>query len=220
MPHDDTTDRLLTVAQAAEILATGERYPGGSSRNGASGSSGSAARPHPRIRTARVHRGRARRAGHRGPESPEGRSDGRETPVRRVRQLPSGRWQARYKGPDGSTGLLRDLPTKTDAERWLALTEAEILTATGSTPTPAWSPSPSTRKPGWRSGPTCGLRRSSSTAAWSACTWPPRWAPSHQDITRAARAPLAQGPARRRGRPGHRSQGIPAAQSHHEHRRR
>ncbi len=46
----------------------------------------------------------------------------------RVRRLPSGRWQARYKGPDG---LDRPAPgtfaTKTDAERWLALTEAEII---------------------------------------------------------------------------------------------
>jgi integrase-like protein len=46
----------------------------------------------------------------------------------RVRRLPSGRWQARYKGPDG---LDRPAPgtfaSKTDAERWLALTEAEII---------------------------------------------------------------------------------------------
>jgi integrase len=46
----------------------------------------------------------------------------------RVRRLPSGRWQARYKGPDG---LDRPAPgtfvSKTAAERWLALTEAEII---------------------------------------------------------------------------------------------
>jgi hypothetical protein len=46
----------------------------------------------------------------------------------RVRRLPSGRWQARYRGPDD-----RDHPapstfaTKTDAERWLSLTEADII---------------------------------------------------------------------------------------------
>jgi len=46
----------------------------------------------------------------------------------RVRRLPSGRWQARYKGPDG---IDRPAPgtfaSKTEAERWLALTEAEII---------------------------------------------------------------------------------------------
>jgi hypothetical protein len=46
----------------------------------------------------------------------------------RVRRLPSGRWQARYKGPDG---IDRPAPgtfaTKADAERWLSLTEADII---------------------------------------------------------------------------------------------
>ena len=46
----------------------------------------------------------------------------------RVRELPSGRWQARYKGPDG---IDRPAPctfdSKTSAERWLTLTEAEIM---------------------------------------------------------------------------------------------
>src|SRR5262245_1250864 len=45
-----------------------------------------------------------------------------------LRQLPSGRWQARYRAPDG---LLRPapytFPRKGDAARWLALTEAELL---------------------------------------------------------------------------------------------
>ncbi len=45
----------------------------------------------------------------------------------RVRQLASGRWQARYQGPDG---LDRPAPetfaSKTDAEVWLTLKEAEI----------------------------------------------------------------------------------------------
>ena len=45
----------------------------------------------------------------------------------RVRRLPSGRYQARYQGPDG---VDRPAPstfaTKTDAERWLARTEVEI----------------------------------------------------------------------------------------------
>ena len=46
----------------------------------------------------------------------------------RVRTLPSGRWQARYKGPDG---IDRPAPhtfgSKTSAERWLTLTEAEVI---------------------------------------------------------------------------------------------
>jgi integrase len=45
-----------------------------------------------------------------------------------VRQLPSGQWQARYRGPDG---LMRPadttFPAKTDAEVWLTCKEAEIL---------------------------------------------------------------------------------------------
>jgi integrase len=46
----------------------------------------------------------------------------------RVRELPSGRWQARYAGPDG---IDRPAPetfgSKTDAERWLTVKEAETL---------------------------------------------------------------------------------------------
>src|SRR5215472_11712929 len=48
-----------------------------------------------------------------------------------LRQLPSGRWQARYRAPDG---LLRAAPStftrKTDGARWLAMTEAEMLSGT------------------------------------------------------------------------------------------
>ncbi len=46
----------------------------------------------------------------------------------RVRRLPSGRWQARYRGPDG---VDRPAPTtfarKSDADRWLARTEDDII---------------------------------------------------------------------------------------------
>jgi integrase len=46
----------------------------------------------------------------------------------RVRELPSGRWQARYNGPDG---IDRPAPhtfeSKTSAERWLTVTEADVL---------------------------------------------------------------------------------------------
>ena len=46
----------------------------------------------------------------------------------RVRELPSGRWQARYKGPDGiDRPAPQTFDSKTSAERWLTLTEAEVL---------------------------------------------------------------------------------------------
>jgi hypothetical protein len=45
----------------------------------------------------------------------------------RVRQLPSGRWQARYAGPDGlDRPAPRTFASKTDADIWLTLQEAEI----------------------------------------------------------------------------------------------
>lgn len=45
----------------------------------------------------------------------------------RVRQLHSGRWQARYPGPDGrDRAAPRTFERKRDAERWLVLKEAEI----------------------------------------------------------------------------------------------
>ena len=46
----------------------------------------------------------------------------------RVRKLPSGHWQARYKGPDGiDRPAPRTFATKRDAEVWLTRTEADIL---------------------------------------------------------------------------------------------
>jgi len=46
----------------------------------------------------------------------------------RVRKLPSGRFQARYLGPDGiDRPAPRTFPTRTDADRWLTLKETEIL---------------------------------------------------------------------------------------------
>ena len=45
-----------------------------------------------------------------------------------VRQLKSGQWQARYRGPDGiMRPAERTFPTKAEAERWLTLTEADVL---------------------------------------------------------------------------------------------
>ncbi|MFF1507215.1 tyrosine-type recombinase/integrase [Streptomyces sp. NPDC058326] len=44
-----------------------------------------------------------------------------------VRQLPSGRWQARYWAPDGSRHTAPEtFETKTDAQDWLTLTKADI----------------------------------------------------------------------------------------------
>jgi integrase len=46
----------------------------------------------------------------------------------RVRQLASGRWQARYPGPDGTDRPAPEtFASKTDAEVWLVRKEAEIL---------------------------------------------------------------------------------------------
>jgi hypothetical protein len=45
----------------------------------------------------------------------------------RVRQLPSGRWQARYPGPDGiDRAAPETFSTKKDADVWLTLKEAEM----------------------------------------------------------------------------------------------
>jgi integrase len=45
----------------------------------------------------------------------------------RVRQLPSGRWQARYPGPDGKDHTAPfTFKLKRDADQWLALREADI----------------------------------------------------------------------------------------------
>ncbi|WP_067451391.1 tyrosine-type recombinase/integrase [Actinomadura macra] len=45
----------------------------------------------------------------------------------RVRQLPSGRWQARYPGPDGRDhNAPHTFPRKKDAEQWLTLKEADL----------------------------------------------------------------------------------------------
>ncbi len=57
-----------------------------------------------------------------------GNSRGRRRRFGAVRELKSGQWQARYRGPDG---LMRPadhtFPSKTDAEVWLTRKEAEIL---------------------------------------------------------------------------------------------
>lgn len=55
-------------------------------------------------------------------------SKGRRRRFGTIRRLPSGRYQARYPGPDGVLRPADDtFATKTDAENWLTLKEAEIL---------------------------------------------------------------------------------------------
>jgi integrase len=57
-----------------------------------------------------------------------GNAKGRRRRFGSVRQLRSGRWQARYRRPDGVVHLAdRTFSTKTSAEQWLTRTEADIL---------------------------------------------------------------------------------------------
>lgn len=56
-----------------------------------------------------------------------GRKPQRRREFGTVRQLPSGRWQARYWAPDGSRRTAPEtFATKTDAQTWLTLTQADI----------------------------------------------------------------------------------------------
>jgi integrase len=56
-------------------------------------------------------------------------SKGRRRRFGAVRELRSGQWQARYRGPDGVMRPAdRTFPDKTTAEQWLTTKEAEILT--------------------------------------------------------------------------------------------
>ncbi|MFI7333440.1 tyrosine-type recombinase/integrase [Micromonospora aurantiaca (nom. illeg.)] len=53
----------------------------------------------------------------------------------RVRKLPSGRFQARYRDPNGTDRPApHTFPTKTDADRWLTAVEADILRGTWRNP--------------------------------------------------------------------------------------
>src|SRR6516164_9250742 len=77
-----------------------------------------------------------------------------------IRRLPSGRWQARYRGPDG---LLRSAPRtfarKADASKWLALTQAELLSGgwiapdAGRVPFPTYAAAWIEERPGLRPKP-------------------------------------------------------------------
>src|SRR5665647_1485762 len=49
-----------------------------------------------------------------------------------VRKLPSGRWQARYTGPDGALRTLGTFPTKAEADQELAHGAGGTAVASGS----------------------------------------------------------------------------------------
>ena len=58
-----------------------------------------------------------------------------------VRKLPSGRWQARYTGPDARTHKAHvTFDTKGDAETWLSTVRADIVRETWTPPTAAAAP--------------------------------------------------------------------------------
>lgn len=114
-------------------------------------------------------------------------SRGRRRRFGAVRELRSGQWQARYRGPDGIMRPDdRTFPDKTAAEVWLTRKEAEILNGDWLDPTRAASPLASRRKRGSTSGPACGPSPFSSIATCCAVTWPPAWEP-HRQPTSASR---------------------------------
>lgn len=121
-------ERLFTVAEAAEVLRTSERFPRRliAERRIRFTRIGRHVRI-PRVRANRAHRGRARRTRHPHPPSREGCLAMARRRFGRVLRLPSGRYQARYPGPDGIDRPAPDtFATKTDAEVWLTMKEAEI----------------------------------------------------------------------------------------------
>ncbi|GHB79562.1 hypothetical protein GCM10010377_81970 [Streptomyces viridiviolaceus] len=81
-------------------------------------------------------------------------SRGRRRRFGAIRRLPSGRYQARYPGPDG---VMRPAPftfeTTADADDWLAEKQTEIRRG-------EWRERPA----GWASGPT-------PTSGWRSASW-------------------------------------------------
>ncbi|WP_207915450.1 hypothetical protein [Micromonospora sp. 15K316] len=98
-----------------------------------------------------------------------------------VRKLPSGRYQARYPGPDGR---MRNAPEtfarKSDADRYLTLVEAQIARREWIDPERAKVKLATTRGAGSTSGQTCDPERSTCTAGcwtstscrtWAGLSW-------------------------------------------------
>ena len=139
----------------------------------------------------------------------------------RVRKLPSGRWQARYKGPDGiDRAAPHTFGSKTSAERWLTLTEAEIIQGDWIDPAAGRVLFGSYARDWIEERPACGPRRSSCTGTCCAPSCPAIQRPGSGGHQGTARAAMAEEPARRAGQRGHRGQGVPAAQSDLQHRGR
>ena len=108
----------------------------------------------------------------------------------RVRQLPSGRWQARYPGPDGIDRPADEtFATKTDAEVWLTVKEAEIRNGDWINPEDGKVMlAEYARNLDRRAARACGLRRSSCTATCCAGTLPRSWARSPSPTSSRARS--------------------------------
>lgn len=73
----------------------------------------------------------------------------------RVRKLRSGRWQARYRAPDGQDHRAPEtFKTKTAADRWLVALETDLIAGSGSTRVRVPSSCRRTPRPGSRGAPT------------------------------------------------------------------
>jgi hypothetical protein len=70
-----------------------------------------------------------------------------------VRRLPSGRWQVRYHNGLGERVVAPDtFATKADAQRWLAVAQADLLRGTFIDPSAGGFPSPNGPRTGWSAG--------------------------------------------------------------------
>ena len=134
-----------------------------------------------------------------------------------IRKLASGRWQARYRGPDG---YLRSAPHtfayKADASKWLALTQAELLSGgwidpeAGRVSFPVYAAAWIDERPGLRPKTIQLYRyllRAHLQEAFGSATIA---GISEADVRRWRADMLSAGRD-----PGHRCQGLPAAQGHH-----
>ncbi len=87
-----------------------------------------------------------------------------------IRRQPNGRWQARYKGPDGRERQgERTFDTKTDAARYLAGIEADLHRGTWSDPR-ARALILSTYADDWLRHRRLATRTTESTATCCGCT--------------------------------------------------
>ncbi len=138
----------------------------------------------------------------------------------RVRKLPSGRYQARYPGPDGLDHPAPEtFATKTDAEVWLVKTEADILNDDWLNPEDGkvlfgdyardWIDERPDLRPKTVELYNYLLRRH---------LFPDLRDQATSRDQRTASPPLAQETPRRRRKRGHNREGLPSAQSHPRYR--